>query len=372
MTGGHIMETNMIQSLTPWFEIRSVGLCERDWIKIFQRSDEGLRLNHELYLLDRTPEVLTRLGSLHRLRKAYAGWRTHGWTPDIILVFNLSPVYSAFVRWLRRKSNRPAIVLLLADVPTLREKVPLFRRLRYRLKPMAWFEKQMLDQFDACVGVSVETAKYFQQLNRPWHWYPGGLDPSRAIRGGVSPDEHHIVFGYLGSLSAYAGLMNLLAVFEILDIPNHLHIAGGSGNQRTVEQHCESDPRLHYAGNLTPDDALRFAQRCDVLINPRTADCGNENNFPSKIFDYALAGRSILSGRLRGDRVLGDDALYFDPNDFDQSLARALGEVASISRAELRDRGIAIQERLLGHYTWAQRAPDLARLFLAEQIPNAR
>jgi len=361
VTGGELIEPNMVRSLDPWFEIRSVGVFNRDLSSIKTDPEASIGLAHSLQLLDRSPALITRWQSLRRLQRQYLHWVGVGWKPDCVLVCCFAPVYSTFVRWLRKRRERPTLVLFLTDAPTLGESIPAGRRWRYRFKPMAWFEDQMLDQFDACVGVSVETEQYFQRMNRPWYWYPGGLDPNRALRGRQPQDADEIVFGYLGSLSDYGGLPDFLRVFESLKLPSQLYIAGSGRNQALVEERCRQNPRLRYAGKLTPDDALSFAQRCDILANPRTVAYGNRNNFPMKVFDYALAGRSILSGRLSGaESVLGPDAFYFDHNDFDRSLAAALRKVVGVSREELHARGVAIQRRLLDEFKWSDRAPGLA------------
>jgi glycosyltransferase involved in cell wall biosynthesis len=99
---------------------------------------------------------------------------------------------------------------------------------------------------------------------------------------------------------------------------------------------------------------------------------GNENNFPSKIFEYALTGRAILTSPVSGvDRVLGEEAVYFDINDYDRSLDRRLEELAAIPRTELRRRGAAIQERLLRHYSWAQQGEKLARFLERVVTPQS-
>ena len=98
-----------------------------------------------------------------------------------------------------------------------------------------------------------------------------------------------------------------------------------------------------------------------MLVKPRPSVPGNDNNFSSKVFEYALSGRAILTSRLSGvDAVLGNEAFYFDEHDFDRGLRAALKQVAATPRAELRRRGAAIQERLLTQFTWAQQGQKLA------------
>ena len=114
------------------------------------------------------------------------------------------------------------------------------------------------------------------------------------------------------------------------------------------------------------DFVLQFAQQCDVLINPRPLWPGHDNNFSSKVFEYALAGRAILTSRVSGvDLVLGEEAFYFDETDFDRSLGGALVRVAETPRAELRRRGAAIQNRLLTEFSWQRQGERLAQFIHA-------
>ena len=84
-----------------------------------------------------------------------------------------------------------------------------------------------------------------------------------------------------------------------------------------------------------------------------------------KIFDYALAGRAMLSVRLSGvDRVLGQDAFYFDHNAFERSLAESFQKVAQIPKAELKERGLNLQNKLMEEYRWDVVAKGLSEFYL--------
>jgi hypothetical protein len=103
-----------------------------------------------------------------------------------------------------------------------------------------------------------------------------------------------------------------------------------------------------------------------VLVNPRPASHGNENNFPSKLFDYALTGRAILTSDLSGvQAVLGADAFYFNPKEFVPSLREILIELARAPRTELRRRGAAVQTRVLAGFSWVKQSAGMAA-FISE------
>ena len=84
---------------------------------------------------------------------------------------------------------------------------------------------------------------------------------------------------------------------------------------------------------------------------------GQENSFPSKIFEFGITGKAILSTCTGGvDEVLEDEGLYLETENFEDSMCRKLREVAAMDRAELQRRGMAIRNRILKDFNWDAQA----------------
>lgn len=357
---GHLIETNLVNALRPWFDIRSVGIS---WIRVdaLTPKDGSPGLPHALNLLDKRPEVMHRLLSLMRLKKQYLTWVKTGWVPDAILVCNFSPVYNAFIRWLKNRPRCPPFILYLADSMSLQHKFPWLRRFRHRLRLLTWSDAEMVRFVDGCVAVSASTEGFFAKRKLPWLWLPNGCDPVRAIRSSGTEFVGPVRFGYFGNLAPYGGARALIQVFTSRERPSELHICGYGKAKQAIEDLCRPQQQLHFYGPRTPDECLQFAQGCDVLVNPRPIAPGNENNFSSKVFEYALTGRAVLTSRVSGvDRILGQEAFYFDELDFDRSLDESLNHVAGLPRPVLRQRGARLQEHVLQKYSWAQQGERLA------------
>src|SRR5205823_8047906 len=108
-------------------------------------------------------------------------------------------------------------------------------------------------------------------------------------------------FGYFGALAAHSGVIPLVESFLASGLESSLHICGHGRLGDTLVHLAERDARLKFHGLLpSTEDCLRLAQSWDVLVNPRPAMQGNENNFPSKIFEYALCVRAILTTCMAG------------------------------------------------------------------------
>lgn len=371
---GHALETQMISHLRNFFEVRSVGLlpvAPPRW----EAADPLSGVAHELVLVERPPELWYRLRSLAALKQQFRRWDAQGWAPDLVLVYNMSPVYNQFLLWLRRQHRAPKLVLLLLDSPYLGQKVPWLKRARRRLKPMYVSDDEMITRFDACAALSQATEKYFRPLGTPFIWLPGGCSPARALskNGSVRNGSRSPVrFGYFGCLGAHAGVRQLVDAFVASGPSATLELCGYGKAADELAEIARREPRVKFLGLLTPEECLRFGRECDVLVNPRPATHGNENNFASKLFDYALSGSAILTSRLSGvENVLGPDAFYFDPHEFHTSLTEQLRQLAATPAYELARRGAAVQRKVLREFDWAEQAHKLAIFMENLVLPQA-
>jgi glycosyltransferase involved in cell wall biosynthesis len=371
---GHLFETQMVAGLRRFFEMRTVTQLPVSVSASEARGGgDGGKLSPgvvpEVVLLDRPPEVYHRWRALRQLRRSYRQWEESGWVPEVVLAYNLPPVYTHFCRWLRSARRPPKRVLLLADSSRLGQALPRFKALRYRFKPLFIPDEQALGYFDACIGLSRSAEGYCQSRGIPWLWMPGGCDPRRAApeEGQVS-EGGPIRFGYFGSLADYAGLPRLIRLFRARPGENTLDICGYGKAAPAIADQCRQDPRIKFHGLLAPEALQRVALGCDVLINPRPLSHGNENNFPSKVFEYALIGRAILTSRLSGiELVLGPEAYYFEATDFERGLSQLLDQLAQVPRTELRRRGRQVQQHVVAHYSWEAQAERISR-FLTDKI----
>jgi hypothetical protein len=374
---GHALETQMVAELRESFDLRSTGVLPIEPPKVKEPDPES-GVDHDLILLEKPPELFHRYRSLACLKAQYRRWRATGWEPDAILVYNLSPIYNQFLLWLRRHPRRPKLVLLLLDSPNLGVPLQPWKRFRRRFKPMYTPDSDMIWRFDACIGLSKATERYFLPRKVPFLWMPGGCTPSRArfSDDGSFPERNGVLrLGYFGALGDHAGVRPMIDAVLSTNIPVSLEVCGYGKLADAVQAIAQRDCRLKFHGLLTPAECLSFGRTCDVLINPRPATHGNENNFSSKLFDYALAGRSILTSNLSGvEEVLGPDAFYFDPHDFSRNLRKKLLMLSRIQRSELDKRGSSVQQRLLSDFSWAKQgvrlSAFLSQVCAGELIPE--
>lgn len=350
---GHLIETNLVNALRPRFDVRSIGISSVRVEALPHPRPDSPGLPNGLNLLDRKPALFHRWRSLRRLRLAYRQWRGEGWHPEAIVVCNFSPVYNAFIRQLTRQKDPPLLVLYLADSTLLDVPLSHAKRLRYRLKPFKWLDDEMADQYDACVAVSADTQARFATSGTPWLWLPNGIDPARVRHQSPGTETGPIVFGYFGHAGEHTGIHHLLRLFTATTRQARLKVCCFGKTRTQLAAQFGRYPNVTFHGPFDPEGCVEFGTGCDVLVNPRPIVPGNRNNFPSKVFEYALTGRAVLSSGLSGaDRILGSSAYYFDAENYRASLSHMLDALARTPRTELRQRGGDLQRRLLSEYCW--------------------
>jgi glycosyltransferase involved in cell wall biosynthesis len=350
---GHANETRMLQALARVTRLSTIGLLPEETFGHLEPNDGSLGLEHELLLWERKPELWHRWRSWRALRSFYLKKSATEGPPEVLLVRNLTPVFNHFVRWLRRQNPRPVIILVFADSATLGRPVALSRRLRYALKPMQLLDDDAIGLYDACISYGIGTRPHFESRGIPWMWMPSAFNfqydpppPDPALTGPIR-------FGYFGALAEHAAVRETVQAFLDSKIPGSLHMCGFGKLSDELKRLSQKHPDFHFDGLLPKQsDCLAWAQKVDVLINPR-AGWGLENSFPSKIFEFGMTGKAILTTRTGGvDEVLKNDALYFDADHLLDSLRENFQAVATMDRAELQRRGAAIRNRLLKDYNW--------------------
>ncbi|MDB6021663.1 MAG: hypothetical protein JWQ04_1520 [Pedosphaera sp.] len=360
---GHNFESRMIAALRAHFDIRSAGMLPFPISGFPANADPASGIAHDLLLVDQAPELWHRMQALRELKKNYLRWQNEKWIPDAILVYNLAPVYNQFIRWLRRQPQRPRLVLLLLDSAQLGSSIPAWTRFRYKFKPFVTLDEDMLDEYDACIGLSPGVEKHTAAHQLPMLWMPGACSPNPPPPVDVRVDDTGPVrFCNFGALAAHAGALELTRAFLQTPGTSELHISGYGRHSGELAELAKSSARIHFHGLLPkPEECLRLGQSCDVLVNPRPPGFGNENNMPSKLFDYALCARAILTSRHSGaEAVLGPEAFYFETDDYVTNLRRALERAAGMERVELHRRGASICERVKREFNWPRQAERMA------------
>ena len=141
-------------------------------------------------------------------------------------------------------------------------------------------------------------------------------DPPPPIADAKGP----IRFGYFGDFRNRQ-VRQLVNAFLKAD-PGTLHICGHGPLSGELKQLAERHPNFQFDGFL-PKQSDCFPGRKKWMFSSTCGlpGRGKDNSAPSKVFEYGVAGKAILSTRTAGmDEILGNEGIYIETENFEDSL----------------------------------------------------
>ena len=156
--------------------------------------------------------------------------------------------------------------------------------------------RKLYKHVDSFVFLSKEMNEKINIDNKPFIVVPGLVDLD-AYKNTKTYHKETKDICYCGSISKKFDVVHLVESFKLTKDPNlRLVIAGGGDGVNYVIDESKIDNRIIYKGIVSTDEALSIQLSSDILINPRLpVHEYSEYSFPSKILNYLLTGRPVIS-----------------------------------------------------------------------------
>ena len=118
----------------------------------------------------------------------------------------------------------------------------------------------------------------------------------RPLLQKTTDPKRKTIFLYSGSLGKWGGVKILLDSMTLIKRNDFELWISGFGYSTDFKKSLLKDKRIKFLGLLSDDQLHDAYQAANVFLNPRPVNMpGNENNFPSKIFDYLAWKKPIIS-----------------------------------------------------------------------------
>ena len=166
--------------------------------------------------------------------------------------------------------------------------------------------------------------------------------------------ERKTIFFYSGSLGKWGGVKILLDAMTLIKRDDFELWISGFGDVQAFKKSLPKDNRIKYLGLLNEDQLCDKYQAANVFLNPRPINMlGNDNNFPSKLFDYLAWNKPIISTWSNGFSpeyrkvldIVEDNALAF---------STAMTNYIAVKSASMNQNEKWLQEK-----TWKKQAINL-------------
>ncbi len=281
------------------------------------------------------------IGKLNLIRLAKA-WAKKKCDDEVeIVVYEMRSSCLAAAQMVKKFIRNSHITLIIPDLPMFMDLS--MGGLKRFLKSVD--QKQMLKMFSCVDHFIVYTQNMVDYLgiqSKHWMVMEGSINVNEIDTPleNVYNSEKFIVM-YSGAVQLGFQIQNLLDAFRYLDDSYELWITGGGSASDLVKEYAVQNDNIRYYGYLPTRQKLRDLQaKATIMINMRNpSEKASMYCFPSKLFDYMLLGKPVLSCRLKG--IPDEYFKYLIPLESTQpeKIADSIRAIASMSREELDDIG---------------------------------
>ena len=271
---------------------------------------------------------------------------------DILFCFNLFPQIGIPMRWLKRKFPQLKTFCLLADLPI--DDTP--NRSAFSRILRSLFDKSTFKSMKKCeYYVTLNESAMKQYLpNKPYIIMDGGINPDEFLDKSCvwSGEEKNII--YTGALVDYSGIINLIKSIDFIeDKTVVLDIYGGGPLENEIRQISEQNHRIRFHGIVDNRAAMMAQQSSWLLANPRPVESEIAKvTFPSKIFEYLMSERPVMTTRLNGFSKDYDEILFWIDGETPEDIAECVNRINKESAEALLERAKSAKQYLLKNKTW--------------------
>ncbi len=270
---------------------------------------------------------------------------------DVIMAFDMYPTQGIPMSKLKKRVNGKTICLLadlsIGGTRNLHGVKKLLRRI---------YDKNTLSNIRKCDHYIALNENAIQQY-APHSKYlivDGGIEPSEFAETKYYWDGKEKNIVYTGALVDYSGIMNLVNAMDLLEDKDIvLDIYGDGILKQEITDAAAKNPRVRYHGRVTNAEAMRAQQSAWLLANPRPNDSLIAKvTFPSKIFEYLMSGRPVMTTRLNGFSEDYDKLLFWIEDGTAEAIAECIGKINEKNGEQLQRMANDAKEYLLKHKTW--------------------
>jgi len=218
-----------------------------------------------------------------------------------------------------------------------------------------WLEAYSLSYFAGIIPFTQYVVEDFAP-GRPMMIMEGGVDPTDAYiepEPTGSPLRERICF-FSGTLYDVNGIDLLLKAFHLISDPNYrLWIFGKGPLESQVRAASQQDNRIVYWGFMSNAEVMCYQRRATVLLNARPTDqLVARYTFPSKLREYMLSGRPVITTLLPGIPKEYFDFVYPLLDETPEGLACLLTNICEKPAFELNECGHQARKFVLQNKNW--------------------
>ena len=265
-----------------------------------------------------------------------------------ILVYSMHAPFMAAACEVKRIVPEAKICLIVPDLPQYMDLQ--MSRVKKVLKAMDWRRIQgYMKKVDRYVLYAKPMAEFLGLKDGQWIVMEGSFDSAQLARENLAPEAGKTSVMYSGVLDLRYGIPELLDAMELLDDTYELWLTGDGNAVELIKERAEKDSRIHFYGYLpSRQDLLDKQAQATMLISPRRdVEEASRYCFPSKLFEYMVSGRPVISCLLAGIPEEYHEYIFPLPHATAQEIAQTIQTVADMPETERAAAGQRAKEFVL-------------------------
>ncbi len=268
-----------------------------------------------------------------------------------IIVFNVFSPFSLPVL-IASKLFGCKSVAIIADLPFNDYDFKGWKGLLQRID--FFVQTNIISKFSGVIALTPKIIEDFA-LSLPSIVIEGGIDIEAEQAESSRPNKsEYFICLYSGALNEINGISLLLEAFSLISRSDfRLWIFGDGPLSTLVEKAATIDKRIVYWGNVSNHQVKNYQKEATVLINPRPSNNRiTYYTFPSKLLEYMLSGRPVISTRLSGIPKDYYNHLIFLENETPKDLANLIEQVCIGETYDIEDMGVKAKEFIESTKNW--------------------
>jgi glycosyltransferase involved in cell wall biosynthesis len=185
-------------------------------------------------------------------------------------------------------------------------------------------------------------------------------------------------FGYVGNMSAFEGLFELLTAWSILEDSGaraqlHFHGTGKDETELRSLAHRLGLSTVTFHGRFEPSRATEVYETFDVVLNPRRSNRLSELVTPIKPLEAMYFGKLVMVSRVGGLlELISDGSTGIVIDGFEpQNIFEAVRNVLNMDRKKLEQIASKGQQWVVAERTWPNNAKPYIEMY-ARLLQSAR
>lgn len=278
-----------------------------------------------------------------------------------VFVYNMHTAFMQAACRVKKIHPGAQLILIIPDLPQFMDYK--MGRVKKVLKDLDWQRiKGCMKHFDKYVLYARPMARFLKLKKGTWTVIEGSFDPN-IVGTPLKETDGKISIMYSGILDLRYGIPELLDAMNLLDDKYELWITGTGNAEELIMQRADSDARIKYFGYFpSRQDLLDKQASATMLISPRKkTEMGSNYCFPSKIFEYMVSGRPVISCYLGGIPKEYHKYLFELKDVTPEEIARMVQKIAGMDRAERDKIGSEGKEFILSQKNKFKQAEKLLK-----------